>query len=150
MKVILLAKVPGLGDIDDIKEVADGFAVNHLFPRHLAVLASPKAIGDLKSQHQRKIKEAENELKEQQSLASRLEGLEIAVKEKTNEAGFLYAAVGPQKIAETLTGLGFAINKNQIVIKPIKEPGEYKATVKLKHGLEAKINLIVNALPSKL
>lgn len=146
MKVILLAKIPGLGDIDEIKEVADGYAANHLFPRHLAVLASPKAVNDLKTQHARKVKEAERELKELQSLASRLEGLSITISEKTNEAGFLYAAVGPQKIAEALNGLGFAVDKNHVIVKPIKEPGEYKAMVKLRHGLEAKINVSVNII----
>ena len=53
MKVILLQKVAGLGNADDIKEVADGHARNFLFPRHLAVQASPKMVGDLEARHRR-------------------------------------------------------------------------------------------------
>ncbi len=145
MKVILLAKVAGLGDIDDIKEVAEGYAVNFLFPRHLAVLASSKTISNLNADKRRKEKGAEMDLKTQQSLASRLEGLPLIFTEKTNEAGFLYAAVGPQKISESLKKMGFDIDKNKISANLIKEPGEFDATVKLKHGLEIKIHIIVNS-----
>jgi len=144
MKVILIAKVEGLGDIDDIKEVADGHAVNYLFPRHLAVLASPKAKKELEDLRKRKSKEAELDLKEQQSIASRLDGLHLEFAVKTNEAGLLYAAIGPQKIAEELQKLGFTVAKGQIDVKPIKEPGEYEAKIKLRHRLEVKILIIVS------
>lgn len=149
MKVILLAKVQGLGDIDDVVEVAEGHAVNFLFPRHLAVLASQKALNNLNAGRRRKQKEAEEDLKEQQSIASRLDGLPVTFTEKTNEAGFLYAAVGQQKIAEALQKFGFELNKSQISVPPIKEPGEYSASVKLRHGLEAKVSIIVNPLNKK-
>lgn len=149
MKVILLEKVLGLGDIDAIKDVAEGYAKNFLFPRHLAVLASPKALADLKSAQHRKEKEAETDLREMQSLASRLDGLALTLTEKTNEAGFLYASVGPQKIADTLAGQGFNISKNQVLMKPIKETGEFPVVVKLRHGLEAKLSVIINPLSKK-
>jgi len=54
MKVILLQKVPGIGDIDDVKEVADGYAKNFLFPRHLAVQASASAVAQV-SAHKKKL-----------------------------------------------------------------------------------------------
>lgn len=146
MKVILLQKVAGLGDTDDIKEVADGYAVNYLFPRHLAVLASPKAITGLKTNQQRKAKQEEMDLRDQQSIASRLDGQVLSFTEKTNDAGFLYAAVGPQKVAEYLEKQGFNISKDHIQVKPIKETGEYSAIIKLRHGLEAKVLLIINSL----
>ena len=72
MKVVLLAKVPGLGDMDDIKDVADGYAVNFLFPRNLAVIASPKALEKIEKQKQKKKRDEEKDLREQQSLAGKL------------------------------------------------------------------------------
>jgi len=149
MKVILLEKVTGLGDVDAIKDVADGYAVNFLFPRHLAVLASPRAMADLKAAQHRKEKEAETDLREMQSLASRLDGLALTLTEKTNDAGFLYAAVGSQKIADTLKSKGFDISKNQIIVKPLKETGEFPVLVKLRHGLEAKLSIIINPINEK-
>lgn len=149
MRVILIADVPGLGRVDDVKDVAEGYAANFLFPRHLAVLASAKTLKELSDVRQRREKEAERELKDLQSLASRLDGLPLVFTEKINEAGLLYAAIGPQKIADALNKHGFEVNKNQIESKPFKQPGEYAVAVKLKHGLEAGINLIINPAEEK-
>jgi large subunit ribosomal protein L9 len=142
MKVILLAKVPGLGDVEDIKDVAEGYAVNFLFPRHLAVLASSKAVENLSIARAKKAKLLENDLKLQQLLASRLDGLAVTIKEKTNDAGLFYAAIGQQKIFDALQKMGFDVVKNNIIIKAIKEPGEYDIPIKLRHGLEVRIHLI--------
>ena len=48
MKVIFLRDVPRVGRKNDTKEVNDGYAVNFLLPRKLAVVATPKAITELK------------------------------------------------------------------------------------------------------
>lgn len=144
MKVILLQKVPGIGDIDDVKDVADGYARNFLFPRHLAVQASVNAIAQVGAHKKKVAKEAEQDLHEQQSLADRLDGLTIDVKEKVSDKGLLYAAVGPQRVVDELKKRGFVVNRSQIVMKPIKAEGEFSATVRLRHGLEANIHIIVS------
>ncbi len=145
MKVILLEKVSGLGDIDDIKEVSDGYALNHLFPRHLAVQASAQKVAQLKAKEKKMIKDEEKELREAQSLADRLEGYNLVIEDKVNEENFLYAAVTPQRIAQALKTYGFPLNKNMVTSEPIKEIGDYKIKIKMRHGLEATINLLINA-----
>lgn len=145
MKVILLQKVSDLGDADEIKDVADGYARNFLFPRHLAVPATAPAVGDLETRQKRQVKEAEHELHEQQALADRIDGYEVEIKQKVSEKGLLYAAVTPHKVAEQLNKLGFPVIKEQLAMKPIKEPGSYPVTVKFRHGLEAEIVVVVVA-----
>lgn len=145
MKVILLQKVKGLGDIDDIKEVSDGYALNGLFPKHLAVQASDAKIREMKAKEKKRSKEEEKELKETQSLADRLDGYTLFIADKVNEENLLYAAVTPQRIAESLKTYGFPVNKNMITHEPIKEIGDYKIKIKLRHGLEAIINLTINS-----
>jgi len=149
MKVILLEKVPGLGDMDDIKEVSDGYALNFLFPKHLAIQASAAKIKELKDKEKKRVKDEEKELRETQALADRLEGYTLIIEDKANEENLLYAAVTSQRIAEALKTYGFPVNKNMIVNEPIKEVGEYKIKVKMRHGLEAMINLVINVKPEE-
>ncbi|TAN32751.1 50S ribosomal protein L9 [Patescibacteria group bacterium] len=144
MKVVLVQNVSGLGKADEVKEVADGYARNFLFAKNLAVPATSKILSDLAARQAKKTKNAEQDLRDQQATAEKLDGREVFVKEKASESGALYAAVGPQKISEALKKMGFAVNKNKIILKPIKEAGEYKAKIKLGHGLEAEITIVVN------
>jgi large subunit ribosomal protein L9 len=145
MKVVLIQNVPGLGKIDEIKEVAEGYARNFLFAKNLAVPATNKALGDIESRQARKVKEYERDLKDQQILAGKIDGWEINITEKASVAGMLFAAVGAQKISDLLKKSGFVIEKNRIIMKPVKEAGEYKAKIKMRHGLEAEITIIVTA-----
>lgn len=143
MRVILIQNVAELGKIDEIKEVADGYARNYLFAKNLAAPATAKMLAELETRKNKKIKQNEQELREQQIMAEKLDGLEVTLKEKAEKNGSLYAAVGSQKVSEALARSGFKVNKDQIVVKPIKEAGEYKAKIKFRHGLEAEINIIV-------
>jgi large subunit ribosomal protein L9 len=149
MKVILLQKVKGLGDADEVKDVADGYARNFLFPNHLAVQASGHAVQELAVRQKKETRAAERDLKDSQKLAEKLDGLEVELAEKASEQGLLYAAVTPLKVATTLSALGFEVNKDHLVMQTIKEPGTYQATVKLGHGLEAELTLIVNQEKNK-
>ncbi len=146
MQVILIQNVAGIGKIDDIKEVSEGYARNFLFAKNLAIPVTKQVLADLKARQNRKAKDGEVELRQQQSVADKLEGYEVLLKERVGAAGNLYASVGPQKIVEALAGKGFKINKDQILLKPIKEPGQYPAKIKFPHGLEAKISVIVSKI----
>lgn len=146
MKVVLVQNVSGLGVIDDIKEVSEGYARNFLFPRHLAVQASAAAQKGAADRQRRQTKEAQRTLQREQTLAGQLDGMEIEFSEKAGPAGQLYAAIGAQKVAEYLSGKGFALKKNNIGLPPIKAAGEHRATVKLGHGLEADLKIIVHAV----
>lgn len=146
MKVVLLQAVKGLGKIDEIKEVNEGYARNFLFPKHLAVIAKEKALKELSDKKIRQSKEAEEDLKMQQTLAAKLDGVEIVVKEKASESGILYAAVGQAKIMQELGKRGIKIDRNQLENKSIKKSGEYPIKIKLRHGLEAEITVRVETL----
>jgi large subunit ribosomal protein L9 len=49
MKVVFLEDVPNVADAGEVKKVADGYARNYLFPKKLAVLATPGEIKKLES-----------------------------------------------------------------------------------------------------
>lgn len=146
MKVVLLQEVKGLGKMDEIKEVSEGYARNFLFPKHLAVIAKEKALKELNEKKMRQSKEAEHDLKMQQDLAARIDGMEINIKEKASEGGALYASIGHAKIMQELGKRGFKLDRKQLENKTIKKAGEYPIKVKLHHGLEAEITVRVETL----
>jgi len=144
MRVILLQDIDKLGKKYDIKEVADGYARNFLFPKGLAKPATKEALKWLEIQKEIEEKKAEEELKKVQSLATAIDGQEITIPIKIGEEGQLFESVTAQKIFEKLKENGFEIKKNQIVLdKPIKELGEFPIKIKFEHNLEAEIKVIV-------
>lgn len=144
MKVILLKNVDDLGEAGDIKEVADGYARNFLFPQKLAEIATDENIQKLKAEKEKLAKIAENDLLVTEKIAEQLEGQLIEIKLKINEEGKLYAAVSPTMIVKALKEKGFEIQKDQIDLpEPIKEMGEYPLKINLDHGLESEITLSV-------
>ena len=146
MKVVLLADVQNLGRKSDVKNVSPGYAKNFLFPRGLAMVLTSTAVLELEQQDVAKKRIAEKELLIAETMAKKLDGLEVEVLIKTSKDGVAYAGVSAQKIAETLNKLGFAVSKNQIKIKdPIKKVGEYMVMIDLPHSLEAEIKVIVVA-----
>jgi large subunit ribosomal protein L9 len=146
MKVILIKDVQNLGSAGDIKDVADGYARNFLIPSGYADIATQSAIKQSEEIKIKKAKQAEDELKTAEELSGKLEGVAVKVMAKADESGKLYAAVKAEEISKSLEEKGFKVDKNKIVIKePIKEIGECEVIVTLEHGLEARLNLTVEA-----
>lgn len=145
MKVILLKNVPGTGNAGDVKEVADGFARNFLLKKNLAKLATEKGVDDLKAAENKRKKEMERDLKENQKKASMIDGEHIDIMANVNDKGILYAAVNSDEIVKTIKKiLKIDIKSEQINIKkPIKELGEHSVLIEFGHGLEAELNLTV-------
>jgi large subunit ribosomal protein L9 len=148
MRVVLLENVPGTGQRGDVKEVATGYARNFLFPKKLARIATKTSLHDLREKLERDTKKNENELKDSQKLASKLDGVEIEISEKASNGGKLFAAVSKDSVADAIKKeLKININSKQVVMdSPIKEPGKYNIKIEFGHGLEAEMSLIVNEI----
>ena len=150
MKVILVKDVENLGKKYDVKEVKNGYGRNFLLPQKLAKAATKKALKWLEDQKEIINKEAEEELKMAQELASNLDGVEVAISVKIGEEGQLFESINNQKIAEKLKEMGFELKKSQIKLaEPIKELGEFPIKVGLEHNLEVEISLIITGEKSE-
>jgi len=146
MKVILLQDVEGLGKKYDIKDVKDGYARNFLLPKKLARAATKQALKWLSDQKEVIEKEAEEDLKKEQAMASGLDGSELNIAVKVGDEGQLFESINSQKIVEKLKEMGFEVKKSQVKLEnPIKELGEFPITISLAHNLEAEIKVIVTA-----
>lgn len=131
MKIILLKDVSKVGRKYDIKNVADGYALNMLIPRGLAKVATPDAV---KKVELAKANDLTQKNIQEELLVKNLEiikNLTLNVKEKANDNGHLFAGVTKEMLAkEILKSTRLNIAPEYIKLdKPIKETGEHKLTV---------------------
>ncbi|MBI4123151.1 MAG: 50S ribosomal protein L9 [Parcubacteria group bacterium] len=145
MKVILLQDVKNLGKKYEVKDVADGYARNLLFPKNVVREATPETLEWLAMQKEILAAKAEESLKHIQDTASSLDGLEVVIAVKVGDSGQLFENITSQKIAERLKEMGFEVKKNQVQLEvPIKELGEFPVKVRLDHNLEAELRVIIS------
>ncbi|MDD2913119.1 MAG: 50S ribosomal protein L9 [Candidatus Pacebacteria bacterium] len=145
MKVILIEDVNGLGKKYEVKNVADGYARNFLIPNNLAKIATENALLWLEAQKEIMEKKTEDDLAKAQKVASKIDGMEIAIPVKLGEKGQLFEKITAVKIAEKLKEEGIEIEKKQIKLEnPIEELGEYSVKIKLEHNLEPEVKVVVS------
>lgn len=102
MKVLLLQNKKGLGKKGDIINVADGYAVNSLFPAKIAKQATSDIINKHKMQLASEQNKAEKEKEEILLIMNKLEGQTIILEEKLNAQGKLYHAIGVKEILRAM------------------------------------------------
>ncbi len=140
-----MADVKNLGKKFEIKEVAQGYARNLLFPKNVVREATPEALEWLAMQKEILAAKAERALKHIQDTASSLDGLEVVISVKVGDEGQLFEHITNQKIAERLKEMGLEVKKNQVQLEsPITELGEFPVKVRFDHNLEAELRIIVN------
>ena len=145
MKVILLQDVEGVGKKYEIKEVKDGHARNFLIPNNLVKLANKNNLKWLASRREEIEKEVEEDLKQSQDLASKLDDLEVTIWVKVGLEGQLFESINNVKIAEKLKEMGYNVKKSQVILEsPIKETGEFPIKISLDHNLESDIRVIIS------
>ena len=146
MKVLFLHNIKSVAQVGDIKDVADGYARNYLFPRGLATMATKDSIKHsdaLKAEH---AKELELQKDSAQKLATQINGTEITIEAEANPEGHLYGSISASDIADGLESKGFGIDSESIVLEePIKELGEYAISIELFEEITASIKLTVSS-----
>lgn len=139
MKIILKEDINNLGYKDDVVVVKDGYGRNYLIPQGKAVVATPSALKMLaENQRQRAHKLAKIKA-DAEALAASLKDVKLTIGAKTSATGTIFGSVNSIQIAEALEKLGFNIDRKIIEIEPVKEVGEYVATVKLHKDVTAQV-----------
>ena len=150
MKVILLCDVKDTGKKNEIINVSDGFARNFLFPRKWAAEATPAAIKEIERKRALEEKLEAERREEALQRAASLKGKTIQLVAKCGEKGRLYGSITVQEIAEALKAQhGVDVDKRKLECEPIRQTGEYDATVWVYSGITAKMKVVVTAAPGK-
>jgi large subunit ribosomal protein L9 len=147
MKIILLQELKGRGGEGDVIDVAQGFAVNYLLPRKMAIEATK---GNLKQLEQRskniRVRE-DARLGESNTLAEALEGKVVTVFAKVGEEGRLFGSVTTVMIGEAIADqLGVEIDRRKIETHgPIKDVGPHMVNVAIYREVKAELTVEVVA-----
>ncbi len=145
MKVILRADVKGVGKKGDLKNVADGYAVNALFPKKLAVVATTDSIRQLEEEEKRKKVIVEQEIVRERELAKKISGMTITLVRRA-EKGKLFGRVHEGDIVEALAKERISIEKKHVSFeKQMREIGTYSIAVNLGHDIRTSLSVIIKA-----
>ncbi|GFN36708.1 50S ribosomal protein L9 [Tepidimicrobium xylanilyticum] len=145
MKIILLKDVKGLGKAGDLVNAKDGYARNYLFPKNLAIEATPN---NLKKWEERKKIEAEQQRKEREEalkLKEKIESLTVELKGKSGEGGKLFGSITSKDIAEALKKQHkIEIDRKKIELKDnIKSIGETSVEIRVYPEITASLKVKV-------
>lgn len=144
MRIVLVKDVPKLGQRGDIKNVKSGYFRNCLFPRSLALVATPVRLKAAEERDKKRTIEKERLVKEAKEVIKKFKGLVLEFVKKTSSKGKLYAAIQEKDIiAAVLKELNIKLEPQNVSMVHIKEEGEHKVLIVLVEGVEAEIKVLV-------
>ncbi len=144
MQVILLTDVKKVGQRGSVVTVADGYAMNVLFPKKLASPATPENLKKV----EREALAAKGKRDMSEALAIKaldeVRGKTLLMKVKANDTGGLFQAIHEKQILEAIEKMSsISLPESAITLsEAIKKTGTYEVPVSL-HGHSVKVVLEV-------
>lgn len=144
MKVLLIKDVKSLGKTGEIKEVKEGYGRNFLIGKGFAKHATDEVIEQWKIDQAEMAKREQEELDNLKEIEKKLGEIKLTIHKKLGANGSLYGAVTKDEIAhELLDQHGIEVDKKTVELEKnaIKNTGNFDISIKLGHGIHAKLNL---------
>lgn len=144
MDVLLLQQVERVGSEGTVVKVKPGFARNFLFPRGLAVVATPENLRQVEDRKRVAEHKAKRVREGVEQLKRKLESRSLTLKLNLGEGDKAFGSVSAHDIADALGQEGLPIEKQQIGLsEPIKTLGIYEVPIKLHPEVTATLKLWV-------
>jgi large subunit ribosomal protein L9 len=144
MEVILLERIPRLGQMGDLVRVKDGFARNFLLPRGKALRATEEnrsRFNAMKTDLEARSLASKGEAGQ---IAAKLDGKNFTVLRQASESGQLFGSVSPRDLVGVLSNAGFTLTRSQIALStPIKTIGRHPVQLLLHPEIDTSITIIV-------
>lgn len=144
MRVLLIKDVKSLGKAGEIKEVKEGYGQNFLIKRGMAKHASDEVLEQWKVDQTKIEQDKKDELYRLKQIEKELADLKLTIIKKLGANGSLYGAVTKDEIAQQLLDQhGIEIDKKSVKLEKnaIKATGNFDISIKLGHGIHAKLTL---------
>lgn len=143
MHVTLLEDVNSLGPKGANVEVPEGYALNFLFPQHLAVKVANSIETD--KEEVKRLKSVKPEaMSVEQGLAGDIDGAEVVVQAKMKN-GKIIDPITATEVRAGLKELGFTVPKSAIKMEPITSLGNVDVPISLGKGFDATISVVVES-----
>jgi large subunit ribosomal protein L9 len=144
MEVILLERIPKLGQMGDVVRVKDGFGRNFLLPQGKALRATKENRARFESMKAELEARNLERRSEAEKVAEKLNGKNFVVLRQAAEGGQLYGSVSTRDIAALLGENGFLVARAQIALNaPLKTIGMHPVPVVLHPEVEAAVTVTV-------
>jgi len=145
-QIILIANVENLGVEGQVVSVADGYARNYLFPRDLAIPASPSNMKRVESQRKKRDAVAAAALAAAQETVAKLTKQAFEIPAQVGAEDKLYGTITAQDIAAALLKEGIKVDRKQIHLEhPIRTAGVFDVDVKLHPEVATKVKIHIVA-----
>lgn len=146
MEVLMINTVPRVGRKGELKNVAEGFARNYLFPRNFAIPATEGAKKHLNLMKDSWEKQAAREKQLYTDMAQKIEGLTVTLTKRAGDKGRLFGSVTSAELAEQISkAANVDIDKKLVIADHIKETGEHSVTIRFTGEVKAHVKVVVVA-----
>ena len=145
MQVILMEKLPNLGQLGDVVKVKNGYARNFLIPQGKAKRATESNKAEFAARRAELEAAEQAKLADAQARAEKLNGLTVQIVQKAGVDGKLFGSVTNSDIVEALGKLGFTVEKAQVRMPTghLKQIGDYPVSIGLHTDVVAAITVSV-------
>ena len=144
MEVILLESINKLGNRGQAVKVKPGYARNYLFPRKLALPATPANRRVFQENERVLIKKDMLAIDAAKLRAAKFAGAAVSLAVQVGEEDKLYGSVSALDITRKLQEQGIEVERREIMLAdPIRELGEFTVDVKLHREVSVPVKVSV-------
>lgn len=147
MEIILLERIPKLGELGEKVRVKRGFGRNYLIPKQKGLPATKVNLERFEARRAELEQAAMQRLEKTKAQALAMEGLKLVIAANAGEEGKLFGSVGTHEVVAELHKLGHEVAKSTIQLPngPIRQLGEYEIELHLL-GDEVKAKIVLSVI----
>jgi large subunit ribosomal protein L9 len=142
MEVILLERVPNLGQLGQVVSVKPGYARNFLLPTKKALRATKENLAYFERQKSVIVQTNDERRKGATGLGAKIDGASVVIVRQAAESGQLYGSVTARDIADAVSALGTAVERSHVILnQAIKTLGLFPITIALHPEVSVKVTV---------
>lgn len=143
MKIILKENMKNLGKQGEVVMVKDGYANNFLFPKGMAILATPGNVKMMEENNRQGAMKREKMKADALSTSESMKDMVITIATKAGANGKIFGSITPLQVAQALKVKGYEIDRRKIEIDDVKVLGSYEAIVNLHREVSVTVKVEV-------